>query len=90
MAITSRGLRTGGTRNSGYDDGLGADVLGFHDRLAIVEQHGNDLLEILGEFLDRLPLTMRTRETGDVADIETGIRWAVSGWVPTCRPAPCA
>ena len=77
MAITSRGLRTGDTPYSGDHDGLGADVLSLHDWLTVVEEHGNDLLEILGELLDRFPLTMRARETGDVTDIETGIGTAL-------------
>ena len=49
----------------------------MYDWLTVVEEHGNDLLEILGKLLDRFPLTMRARETGDVTDIETGIGTAL-------------
>ena len=56
---------------------MGADVLSLHDRLAVVAEHSNDFLEVVGEFLDRFSLTVCARETGDVTDIKTGIGTAL-------------
>ena len=59
---------------SGHDDGLRADVFARHLGQPVVEDHGDDFLEVVVEFVARLPLAVRTRKTGDIADIEARIR----------------
>ena len=49
-------------------DHLSPDKLAFQSRLAVLQQHRDDLLKIALQFLHRGPLRMRTGETGDVTD----------------------
>ena len=59
---------------SGYYDDLSANELARNHGRSFVKDHGDDFLEVFIEFLKRLALTVRTRETGNVSDIESGIR----------------
>ena len=73
--MTSRGLKMGrdGTR-SGHDDDLGAHVFAVQYRFPVVEEHRDDLSEVLVEFLDGLALALRSGESGDVPDVEARFR----------------
>ena len=43
------------------------------ERLRALEDHGDDLAEIVVELFERLALRVRAREAGDVADEEPGV-----------------
>lgn len=61
---------------SGDPDRLHPDELRFELRLAVFEQHGDDLLEVPLELVVGLSLTVRARPTGNRADVEPGVRIA--------------
>jgi hypothetical protein len=58
---------------SGDLEGLRSDEFGVEIRIAIFEKHGDNLFEVLSEFVDCYALRMRTRPPGDVADINAGL-----------------
>src|SRR5438105_2645456 len=74
MAMTSRGLRTGMSPTSRDLEGLRTDELGLQLGLAVFQQHGDDLFQILAELFDAGPLRMRSRPAWDVADVESRLR----------------
>jgi hypothetical protein len=58
------------TRHSGDDDGLRAHKLRLELGLAIVQEHGDHLLEIGIEFVERFGLAVRAWEPGHITHIE--------------------
>ena len=54
-------------------DRLDSYKLRFELGLAILEEHGENLLEICGEFLTGLPLRMSPGKAGDIADQKTSL-----------------
>ena len=63
----------GGTR-SGYDDNLGTYVLAVQYWFPVIEQHRNDLPEILVELLEGLALAVRSGKPRHVTDVEARIQ----------------
>ena len=61
-------------RLRGNGDALRADELRVQIRLPILQQHLDDLAEVTLEFVQRLALRMGARKTGNVTDVEPGIR----------------
>jgi hypothetical protein len=53
---------------------LPADKLRLQFRVAIFQEHLDDLLEISVQLIQRLGLTVGPGEAGDIAHIETGVR----------------
>ena len=62
-----------GTRSS-HDDDLGTHVLAVQHGFPVIEEHREDLLEVLVEFLEGVALAARSREPRHVPDMETRIR----------------
>ena len=62
-----------GTRSS-HDDDLGTHVLAVQHGFPVIEEHRDDLLEVLVEFLEGVALAVRSREPRHVPDMETRIR----------------
>jgi hypothetical protein len=59
--------------DSGHD-GLDADEFGFKAGLAILEEKGDDFLQVAVELVERLSLAVRPGESGHVANEESGVR----------------
>jgi len=59
--------------DSGHD-GLDADEFGFKAGLAILEEKGDDFLQIAVELVERLALAVRPGKSGDVADEKSRVR----------------
>jgi len=57
-------------RHSGHDHGLRTDGFGFKLGLAIGEQHGDHVLQIGVQLIERLALAVRAGEAGHIAHIE--------------------
>ena len=57
----------------GNGNRLDSDELGLESGLAILKEHGDDLLEISLELVEGLSLAMSTGETRHVTDQEAGI-----------------
>jgi len=66
-------LEDGQRSHSGDAHRLGPDELGLKVRLAVFEQHRDDLGEIALKFVQACALTMRAAEPGNVADQEAGL-----------------
>ena len=63
-------------RNPGHlnDYGVGSDKFGLQLWLTILEQHRYHLAEIRMQLVERCPLAVRTREAGNVPDIQVRFR----------------
>jgi hypothetical protein len=54
-------------------DQLRADKLALQSRLPVLQQHADDLLEVLLQLVQGSALRVCARESGDVADIKPGV-----------------
>lgn len=54
-------------------DGMGADELGNELGLPVLKQELDDLAEVGLQFIKTCALCVRSRPTGDVADVESGL-----------------
>ena len=59
---------------SGHDHGLRTNILPLQRRLPVIQEHGDDLLEVVVEFLKSLALAVCSRKPRDVANVEACIR----------------
>jgi hypothetical protein len=66
-------LEDWGLRHCSRHDSLDADEFGLKLWFTILEEEKNDFLEVAIELVQCLPLAVRTRETGHVADVQLGI-----------------
>lgn len=72
--MTSRGLSTGSLAISGDRHRLSSNELRFHLRLAILQEHRDDLLQVRVELVKRGSLAVGAREPGNVPDVQSGVR----------------
>ena len=61
-------------RQLGDEDGLRADELRLQRRLAVLEEHGDDLAKVGVEFVETVPLAVGAREPRDIPDEDAGLR----------------
>ena len=47
---------------------VGSDKFGIQSRFAILQQHGDDLAQVVTQLIERFPLRMGSREPGDIPD----------------------
>src|SRR4051795_8073641 len=89
MATTSRGFRTGMSPTSGDLEGLRADELGLELGLAVLQEHGDHLFEVLPQFVHRRTLGMRSRPARHVPEVQAGVGILLddSGEVPHAEKA---
>jgi len=69
----SRPKRRDSPHGSGYFEGLCADEGGIDGWFAILEEHINDLKEILPKLFERGALRVRSRPSGYITDEEAGV-----------------
>ena len=70
------GLENGNiAHDSCNGDVLNPHELRLHDGLPVFEQHGDDFLKIMIEFIQRFTLRVRAREAGHEPDEQSGL-WA--------------
>jgi len=74
--MTSRGFRIGGFPTLAHRDRLNPYELGFELGFSVLEEKGYDFLQVPLELVQRLGLTVRTREPRHEADVEAGFRIA--------------
>ena len=48
--------------------GVGSDKFGFQGRFPILQQHGDHLAQVVGQFVKGLPLRVGAGKTGDITD----------------------
>ena len=70
---TSTGFRPGTPTFQTTPDFMRPDELGFEGGLAVLEQHRDDLCEVLVRLVEGGPLRVGSRETGDMPDEEARI-----------------
>ena len=69
-------LEDGWLRHWSGHDGLDADELGFELRFTVLQEKGDDFLQVAIEFVERLGLAMGAGKAGHVSDVDTGVRIA--------------
>jgi hypothetical protein len=65
------GVECAGT--SAHLHGLSTDDLGLEDRLAVFEEHGDNLGEVLLQLVNRLSLGVRARPAGHIAHVQPSL-----------------
>lgn len=64
---------------------LHPNELGLEPRLAVLEEHGHGLLDVLAQLVDTLPLAVRSGRTGNVANVVAGIKVPLDDEVETSQ-----